>query len=103
MVNWPMDVLRQLDLVIFDWGKVVWAVGLLWWAQAQPGQSPLRSSGRWGAALFLRWWLDARLSPGESLGWYTVRAVLLLAQLACVVGLIRGLSVQSRRPHVDGP
>ncbi len=96
-----MDLLRLLDRVIFDWGNIVWAVGLLWWAQAQSGHAPLRRLGRWGAALFLLYWLDARISPGESLSWYVLRVSLLVARLTCVFGLVSSLTLLSRRRSGD--
>jgi hypothetical protein len=92
-----MDLLRVLDRVICDWGYIVWAVGLLWWAQVQPGHTPLRRLGRWGAALLLLYWLDARLVPGESPAWYVVRALLLVARVTCVIGLGSSLLVLSRQ------
>jgi len=96
-----MDVLRLLDRVIFDWGNIVWAVGLLWWAQVQPGHTPLRRLGRWGAALFLLYWLDARISPGESLSWDVLRVSLLVARLTCVFGLVSSLTLLLRRRSGD--
>jgi hypothetical protein len=96
-----MDLLPVLDRVIFDWGNIVWAVGLLWWAQVQPGHTPLRRLGRWGAALFLLYWLDARLVPGESPAWYVVRAFLLVARVTCVIGLGSSLLVLSRHRGAD--
>ena len=96
-----MDLLRVLDRVIFDWGNIVWAVGLLWWAQVQPGLTPLRRLGRWGGALFLLYWLDARLVPGESPAWYVVRAFLLVVRVTCVIGLVRSLSLLSRHRSGD--
>ncbi|WP_396220810.1 hypothetical protein [Gemmatimonas sp.] len=96
-----MDLLRVLDRVIFDWGNIVWAVGLLWWAQVQPGHTPLRRLGRWGGALFLLYWLDARLVPGESPAWYVVRAFLLVVRVTCVIGLVRSLSLLSRHRSGD--
>ncbi len=97
----PINFLRVLDRVIFDWENIVWAVGLLWWAQVQPGHTPLRRLGRWGAALFLLYWLDARLVPGESPAWYVVRVFLLVARVTCVIGPVRSLSLLSRHRSGD--
>ncbi|WP_396201660.1 hypothetical protein [Gemmatimonas sp.] len=96
-----MDLLPVLDRVIFDWGNIVWAVGLLWWAQVQPGHTPLRRLGRWGAALFLLYWLDARLLPGESPASYVLRVFLLVARVTCVIGLVSSLSLLSRHRSTD--
>jgi len=89
-----MDWLRVLDVAIFDWGNIVWAVGLLWWSQTQPGH-PLKRTGRWGAALLLLMWVDQRVSPGESPAWYVVRALLLTLRLTCVFGLVKSLPAWS--------
>ena len=94
-----MDLLRLLDLALFDWGRIVWAIGVLWWAQAQPVHSPLRRLGRWCAALFLLYWLDARISFGESPIWYVLRVLLLVARFTCVFGLVSSLSLLSRQRY----